>query len=88
MKVVTRLQAIDDLRRAILQLVDDEHSMCDTAKRLGIYCRGFAQYADEELFERYKWIVQRRGVKTREELEDLANRWQLARRSRPVCGGN
>ena len=79
MRAMTREQAVEELRNALLELVDDDHSMCDVAARLGIYCRGFRQYTDEELRERYDWLVRRNAVNSREELEDLANRWQLAR---------
>ena len=76
---ITREEAINSLRQTLLQLVDDEHSMCEVATRLNIYCRGFRQWTDEELRERYSWIVSRFGIKDRAQLEDLANRWQLAR---------
>lgn len=76
---MTRREAIDGIRRAVLELVDDDHSMCEVAERLGIFCRGFRQFTDEELDRRYRWITDKRGVEDRAELEDLANRWQLAR---------
>lgn len=47
--------------------------------RLGILCRGFSQFSDEELRKRYEWILKKRPWLNREELEDFANRWQLAR---------
>jgi hypothetical protein len=79
MKTLTRDQTIDGLRRALLELVDDDHSMCQVAGQKGIMCRGFRQFTDAELEERYGWLVKRRGPKSREEIEDLANRWQIAR---------
>ncbi len=79
MKTLTREQAIDDIRTAVLRLVDDDHSMCEVAGKLGIYCRGFRRLDDDDLFRRYEWLAERRGVSDRGELEDLANRWQLAR---------
>jgi hypothetical protein len=79
MMPMTRRDAIDGIRSAILGLVDDDHSMCQVAARLGIFCKGFRQFSDEELERKYGWIIKERGPMTREALEDLANRWQLAR---------
>jgi hypothetical protein len=79
MKTLTRQQAIDAIRHEILKLVDDEHSACEVAGRLGIFCRGFKHFSDTELEKKYDWIVKKRNVKSRAELEDLANRWQIAR---------
>lgn len=78
-KPLTRDQAIAAIRRKLLQIVDDEHSMCAIAAEKGIYCHGFAQYTDEQLKERYSWLMRDRPDLKREELEDLANRWELAR---------
>jgi hypothetical protein len=79
MQSLTRDQAIAAIRRKLLTIVDDEHSMCQIAAQKGIYCHGFAQYTDEQLKERYSWLVQRHPGIEREELEDLANRWNIAR---------
>ncbi|MCK6551503.1 hypothetical protein L6R52_37045 [Myxococcota bacterium] len=79
MRTLVRGDAIADIRRELLRLVDDEHSVCEVAAEKGILCRGFRQFSDEELARRYDWISKRRHPKTREELETLANRWQLAR---------
>ena len=79
MKTLTRTQAIDALREELLRLTDDEHSICEVAARKKIFCGGFARWSSKELKERYGWIVSRRPRITRRELEDLANRWQLAR---------
>lgn len=79
MRVLTRIQAIEELRAALLELVDDDHSLCEVAAREGITCRGFRQFTEEELRSRYDWIVRKRPGATRTELEKLANQWQLAR---------
>jgi hypothetical protein len=79
MKTITREQAIDRLRKALLDLVDEEHSICEVVSRLGIYCKGFSQWSFEDLKQRYDWIVGRRPSISREELEHVANIWQLAR---------
>lgn len=79
MKTIQRSLAIDQLREKLASLTDDEHSLCQMASRLGVYCGGFSQWTFAELKERYHWIVKHRPHITRDELEDLANRWQLAR---------
>ncbi len=79
MKQITRAQAIEALRSRFLELVDDEHCMCLVASKLHVFCGGFSQWKTHELRQRYDWIVKRRPRITRRELEDLANRWQLAR---------
>ena len=78
-KQLTRSEAIDAIREKLLTYTDDEHSMCEAATQRGILCRGFSQYSTRELRRRYGWIVKNRPWIKRKELEDAANRWQLAR---------
>jgi hypothetical protein len=80
-KRIPRDEMISLLRKRCTSLVDDEHSLCSVASRLHIACGGFSQWKFHELKERYDWIVKRRPGITRAELEDLANRWQLARQT-------
>ncbi len=80
MKTLTRMQAIETLRDRIHDLVDEEHSICEVAARRGIFCHGFSQWTFDELKRRYWWLAERRPHITREELERLANIWQVARR--------
>jgi hypothetical protein len=79
MRVITRDQAINAIRAKLLTLVDDQHSMCEVAGRLHLYCGGFSQFTTGELRKRFHWIVENRPAAKRDEVEDLANRWQLAR---------
>jgi hypothetical protein len=79
MKTLTREEAIDKLRAKLLDYVDDDHSICDVAARLHIFCGGFAQWTFTELKKRHPMIVKSRPYVTPAELKDLANRWQLAR---------
>lgn len=81
MKVITRNEAIDAIRGALLDLVDDESSLCQVADRLGIFCGGFSQWSLDELKQRFPWIVDRHPDVGRAELERLANRWCLTRQS-------
>ena len=79
MRTMTRSELTEEIRKRLMPLVDEEHSFCSVAGKLGIGCSGFHQYTDAELARKYRWIVKTRDPSTREELEDLANRWQLAR---------
>ena len=79
MKTITRNEAIALLRQKCMGLVDEEHSLCQVASQLRILCGGFSQWTSQELKQRYGWIARNRPGITRKELEDLANRWQLAR---------
>lgn len=76
---VSRSTAIRRLRDVLLLMTDDEHSICRVAADKGIFCRGFRRYTDEELRARYSWLVNRDPAISRDRLEDLADRWQLAR---------
>jgi hypothetical protein len=55
--------------------------MCAVATRLEIFCKGFTKISDGELKARCAWLVERQKPKNREALEDLVNRWQLARQA-------
>jgi len=84
MREKSRERTIQEFRSVLLDLVNDDHSICEIAARKGIFCRGFGQLSDEELWRRYDWIVERLHPRSREELEELANRWQVSQRL--ACG--
>ena len=79
MRELTRREAIDALRTALLAVTGDEHSVCKVAKEKHLFCRGFAQWKLHELRDQYPQITRSRPHLTREEMEDLADRWQMAR---------
>ena len=79
MKRLNRAQVVEALREKLLERTDDDTCICLAAARLDVYCRGFAHWTSSELKQRYGWIAKNRPGVTRAELEDLANRWQLAR---------
>jgi hypothetical protein len=79
MTTITREQAIDKLRRRLSEASDENHSVCQVAGHAGIFCHGFSQWSFDELKRRYWWLAERRPNVTREELERLANAWQVAR---------
>lgn len=75
--VLTREAAIARLRSELARLAGDD-SVCRAAADRGLFCKGFCRFSEQELRERYSWIVRRRPNVTREELEKIANDWQLA----------
>ena len=79
---ISRAKAIAILRHNFINELgasDGETSMCKLAAERGIFCNGFARYGDGELRRAYDWIAKKDATATREELEELANRWQIAR---------
>jgi len=78
-KHITRAEAIEALRTAFARKLDSETSMCKYAADHGVFCRGFERFGDGDLRRRFRWIYDKDRTMTREQLEELANRWQLAR---------
>ena len=76
---LTRREAIETLRRHLMSLTDDQHSICQVASEHGIFCGGFRRFPDPEFRERFRGLVARREGLTRAQQEYLANTWQLAR---------
>ena len=74
-----RISAIDLLRQELVKRAGGEKSACRVAAEQGIFCGGFARYTDVELRRRYDWIVRRYPDMTRAELEEIGDRWQMAR---------
>jgi hypothetical protein len=79
MESIERAEAINILRSELLKRTDSETSACKFAAETGVFCRGFARYGNGELGRKFNWITRRRPDMNREELEEIANRWQLAR---------
>ena len=81
MRTMTRKEAVDAMRAKLLEVCDDEHSICEIAAQRNIFCHGFAQWTFGELKKRYPTIVRSRPAITPQELLDYANRWQLCRQT-------
>lgn len=79
MVTMRRKEAVDAIRRRLLDLVDADHSMCQIAGERGIMCSGFKRLDDEQLRQRYSWLLRVNPAMSREELEHRANKWELAR---------
>ena len=78
-RTINRETAIRELRKKLLALAGDDHSACEVAAENGIFCGGFNRYTDRQLRQRYAWLVRHDPTITREKLEEIADRWQMAR---------
>ena len=76
---VSRSSAIATLRSELSRRAGGEMSICKLAAQQGIFCGGMRRFTDRELKKRFGWIAKKNAEASREELEDLADRWQLAR---------
>ena len=82
----TRQEAISRLRVALRKLTDDEHPICQVAAERGIFCHGFRRWSDSEFDQRFRGALGRSTHLSREQMEDLANVWQLAEQIRRRVG--
>ena len=78
-KPTPRAEIISLLRQELVQRANGEKSACKVAADENIFCHGFARYTDLELRRRYDWIARRNPKMKRKELEEIADRWQMAR---------
>jgi hypothetical protein len=76
---MSRAAAIALLRAELVRIAGPDTSVCKAAAERGIFCRGFRRDDEMALRIRYKWIDERRPGISRDDLEDLGDRWQLAR---------
>jgi hypothetical protein len=81
-EVWTREQAIGRLRDGLLRLSDGEHSMCQVAAELGIFCRGFRRLPDGEFLRRWSRVLGASTHLTRAQMERFADLWQLTEQLR------
>lgn len=76
---LSRPALIVALRNELSRRASGEMSICKLAAEKGIFCKGFHRYSGEELKSRFSWIAAKNPDASREELEELADRWQMAR---------
>lgn len=74
-----RASLITELRNELAQRANGEMSICRLAAETGVFCHGFRRFSDDELRKSYDWIAKKNPGQTRDELEEVADRWQLAR---------
>jgi hypothetical protein len=77
-----RGEALARLREAFLAMTDDEHSMCQVAAELGIFCHGFRRWNAAEFDRRWRSSIGRSTHLSRAQMEDFANLWQLSEQIR------
>lgn len=76
---LSRPQAIERIRGALLASARSEECACAVAARRGVFCRGFASLSDAQFRKRFDWIAAKRPKATRAELEELVSQYHLAR---------
>ena len=81
-EIWTREEAIGRLRTGLLKLSNGEHSMCQVAAELGVFCRGFRRWSDGEFLRRWTKVIGRSTHLTRAQLEQVADLWQLTEQVR------
>ena len=89
MQVWTRPEAIDRLRVALLAICGGERTMCRAAAAEGIFCHGFRRWPESEFHDRWKRHIGTSTHLTRNQMEELADLWQLSeqvsRRDSLIC---
>jgi hypothetical protein len=78
----TRDGAISKLREALVKLTDGEHSLCQVAGELGIFCHGFRRWNAREFDRHWRNAIGRSTYLSRSQMEEFANVWQLAEQIR------
>lgn len=78
-ELISREAAIARLRRCLIDLQEPGKSMCEIAAARNILCGGFHRYTDERLREIYGPLVPVGEGASRDEIEQKANEWQIAR---------
>ncbi|HEX6100422.1 MAG TPA: hypothetical protein VF432_29175 [Thermoanaerobaculia bacterium] len=76
---ISRSTLIVALREELSRRARGEMSICRLAAETGVFCKGFRRYTDDQLREHYPWIAKKNPDAPREELEAIADRWQMAR---------
>ena len=76
---MNRDDAVAAIRAKLIDMVDEDHCMCQVAGGSGIYCHGFGRLTEDQLRQRYSWLLKINPSMDRRELENRANRWELAR---------
>jgi hypothetical protein len=76
---LSRPQAIERIRGALLARAGEEECACSVATREGVFCHGFRELTDAEFRKRFDWIAAKRPRATRAELEQLVAFYHLGR---------
>jgi hypothetical protein len=76
---LSRPQAIERIRGALLARAGEEECACCVAARFGVFCRGFQSLSDRDFRRRFDWIARSRPQATRAELEHVVGLYHLGR---------
>jgi hypothetical protein len=76
---LSRPQAIERIRGALLARAGEEECACNVAARAGIFCHGFRDLNDAQFRKRFDWIAAKRPKATRAELEQVVSLYHLGR---------
>ncbi len=75
-----REEALDRIRQFLVESRLGDETTCQTAGRLGIFCRGYEKWSTESLRREYSWLARKLSPNaTREELMKLIVAWDKAR---------
>ena len=77
-----RGEAIANLRKALVKITDDDHSLCQVAAERGIFCHGFRRWNAREFDRHWRNAIGRSSYLSRAQMEEFANIWQLAEQIR------
>lgn len=76
---LTRPQAIERIREALLARAGEEECACSVSARAGVFCRGFSDLSDARFRKKFEWIAAPRPAASRAELEHLVSLYHLGR---------
>ncbi|MDQ5857475.1 MAG: hypothetical protein M3542_04255 [Acidobacteriota bacterium] len=76
---LSRPQAIERIRGALLARKEEAECACGVAARMGIFCHGFRELSDAQFRKRFEWIAVKRPKASRAELEQLVSLYHLGR---------
>jgi hypothetical protein len=76
----TREQALSRIRTFLAEQRKDDETTCQTAGRLGIFCKGYDKWTTHSLRDLYPWLAKKvPNDAPREELLKLVVAWDNAR---------
>jgi hypothetical protein len=76
----TREEALNRIRKFLAASRKGDETTCQTAGRLGIFCRGYDKWSTQSLRDLYPWLAKKLPARaSREELLKLIVAWDGAR---------
>ena len=75
---ISRESLIAALRQELSRRAGDR-TVCGAVAEQNIFCGGYKRFSDDELRDRFAWLVRKCPLATRPEIEGLIDAWHLAR---------